>query len=173
MIGEKTKYFGNCRGVRHPPWGRNRGPRCSPVGFRICDKVPFWGFDLYLFCFGAGLWCRGVFFCVVVSAICEFRFCSCCGCGFCFLLLSFVVFCCFLLLFIVLFWTLPPLFCSSHPPILFTSPTYLPDCLPNYLPEYLPWLNLLSEFFVVVVVVFFAVLLIFFYMLFRCVAACY
>ena len=110
---------------------------------------------------------------MVVSTICEFRFCSCCGCGFCFLLLSFVVFCCFLLLFILLFWTLPPLFCSSRPPILFTSPTYLPDCLPNYLPEYLPWLNLLSEFFVVVVVVFFAVLLIFFYMLFRGVAVCF
>ena len=49
-----------------------------------------------------GVWgCCDVVLATLVVDVCLFVLCLCCGCGFCLLLLSFVVFCCFLLFFVV------------------------------------------------------------------------
>ena len=147
LIGAQQKYFGNCRGARHRPWGWNRGPRCSPVGFRICDKVHFGGLACVFVVLGMlcgvavwfFVWLSLMFVSFGSAHVVVVVFASCC--------FLFVAFCCFLLCFIGLFWTLSPLFCSSRPPILFIPPAYMPDCLPTYLTAYLPSCILLPGLF--------------------------
>ena len=70
------------------------------------------------------LGCCGVVLVVIVADACFFWLCLCCGCGFCLLLLSFVV---VLLIFVVLAYFVP--LARQIPAIVANLPIFTPACL--------------------------------------------